>query len=59
MYFDERTCVTECVHQCPLTQMAPYTGFHIEREGGGLNWDFHPPGKVSPLQVLKKYYTAS
>ena len=37
MYFDERTCVTECVHQCPLTQMAPHTGFHIEGGGTGIS----------------------
>ena len=32
------------------------SGFHRE---GGWHWDFHPPGKVSPLQVLKKYSTAN
>ena len=37
-------------------------GFHREGGGGGGGgggMDFHPPGKVSPLQVLKKYSTAN
>ena len=34
------------------------SGFHRER-GGEWHWDFHPPGKVFPLQVLEKYYTAN
>ena len=36
---------------------------HINNQGfierGGWHWDFHPPGKVSPLQVLKKYSRAN
>ena len=36
-----------------------YQGFIERGGGGGWHWDFNPPGKVSPLQVLKNYYTCS
>ena len=36
-----------------------WQGFIERGGGGGWHWDYHPPGKVPPPQVLKKYSRAN